>query len=126
MSQELLLKEIGSETDSKAVPSSVRSGLGLLVSGGKRLMMVAVLALPLAVVSYLPSAQAQEEENASEMARQGIDALMKALKLFIDDIPQYAAPEVNERGDIIIRRLNPDSEGSETEKSPSEEDTKDT
>jgi hypothetical protein len=39
--------------------------------------------------------------------------LMRALEAFIDMIPQYEMPEINENGDIIIRRkrhVEPSSE----------------
>ena len=45
-----------------------------------------------------------EDESASELAREGIENLMRALGSFIDMIPQYEPPELNENGDIIIRR----------------------
>lgn len=48
-----------------------------------------------------------EEDDPQELARQGVERLMKALNALIDNIPQYALPEVNENGDIIIRRLRP-------------------
>ena len=38
------------------------------------------------------------------LTRDGIDRLMRALEAFIDLIPQYEMPEINEQGDIIIRR----------------------
>lgn len=49
-------------------------------------------------------AQDSEEESAGELAREGIENLLRALGSFIDMIPQYEAPELNENGDIIIRR----------------------
>ncbi len=32
---------------------------------------------------------------------------MRALEALIDSIPQYEMPEINEHGDIIIRRKRP-------------------
>ena len=49
-------------------------------------------------------AQASEEESPGEIAREGVEHLMRALDAFIDMIPQYETPELNENGDIIIRR----------------------
>lgn len=43
-------------------------------------------------------------EGPGELARDGIERLMQALEAFIDMIPQYEMPEINENGDIIIRR----------------------
>lgn len=57
-----------------------------------------------------PAAPPQErapQERAGELAREAIEKLMQALALVIENLPQYAMPEINERGDIIIRRLNP-------------------
>ncbi len=45
-----------------------------------------------------------ERERAGEMAKEAIEQLMRALELMIESIPQYELPEVNEDGDIIIRR----------------------
>ena len=45
-----------------------------------------------------------ERERAEEMAREGMERIMRALEMLMDSIPQYDLPEVNENGDIIIRR----------------------
>ena len=45
-----------------------------------------------------------DRERAEEMAREAIEQLLRALELMIESIPQYELPEVNEDGDIIIRR----------------------
>ena len=45
-----------------------------------------------------------DRERAEEMAREAIQQLLRALELMIESIPQYELPEVNEDGDIIIRR----------------------
>ncbi len=45
-----------------------------------------------------------ERERAGEMAKEAIEQLLRALELMIESIPQYELPEVNEDGDIIIRR----------------------
>ena len=57
----------------------------------------------------VPSAVARAEEHdqrgrAEEMAREAIEQFMRALELMIQSIPQYEMPEINEDGDIIIRR----------------------
>ena len=48
-----------------------------------------------------------ERERAEEMARNAIERLMRALEMMIESIPQYEMPEINENGDIIIRRKRP-------------------
>jgi hypothetical protein len=49
-------------------------------------------------------AEAETEKTPSEMALEGLSRLMDALNLFIDSIPQYEPPYIDENGDIIIRR----------------------
>jgi hypothetical protein len=71
------------------------------------------MALVLAVLLSSPLAQAQEESpeaedrSAEELAAQGIASLMRALSAFIESLPQYEMPIIDENGDIIIRRKNP-------------------
>ena len=57
--------------------------------------MTAMLAMPV---------QAQDDTGAGDLAVEGISKLMDALRLFVDNIPQYETPEVLENGDIIIRK----------------------
>lgn len=60
----------------------------------------------------------EEKETPSELAREGMDRMLRAIELMIEMIPQYEMPEVLENGDIIIRRKNPpppaDGEGDES------------
>jgi hypothetical protein len=62
--------------------------------------LAAALALATPAVADEPPA----DEGPGELARDGIQRLMQALEAFIDMIPQYEMPEINENGDIIIRR----------------------
>ncbi len=58
-----------------------------------------------AVVSTAPRAAQRDDRAAAEdMAREAIAQLMRALELMIQSIPQYEMPEIEENGDIIIRR----------------------
>ena len=58
-----------------------------------------------AVAPMAPSAAQQDDRGrAEEMAREAIEQLMRALGLMIESIPQYEMPEIEENGDIIIRR----------------------
>ncbi len=50
------------------------------------------------------AAQHDRPGQAEDMAREAIEQLMRALELMIDSIPQYELPEIEENGDIIIRR----------------------
>ena len=52
----------------------------------------------------LLAAQHDEPSRAEDMAREAIEQLMRALELIIDSITQYELPEIDENGDIIIRR----------------------
>ncbi len=59
----------------------------------------------LAALLWLGAAPSSaQDDDLSDQAREGMEQLMRALELFIDRIPQYEAPEMNEDGDIIIRR----------------------
>jgi hypothetical protein len=74
------------------------------------------LATALVVAAAQPAlAQAQspappQEERPGALARDAIERMMRALSLAIENLPQYGLPELNENGDIIIRRLNPRAE----------------
>ena len=52
----------------------------------------------------LHAAEGDQRGRAEDMAREAIEQLMRALELMIDSIPQYEMPEIEENGDIIIRR----------------------
>ena len=56
------------------------------------------------VPTTLRAAEGDELGRAEDMARGAIEQLMRALELMIDSIPQYEMPEIEENGDIIIRR----------------------
>jgi hypothetical protein len=65
-----------------------------------------VLASPLTAQTPPPPPQADSPEA---IAREGLAKLLQALKLFVDNLPNYAAPEIDAEGNIVIRRLNPPS-----------------
>jgi hypothetical protein len=68
--------------------------------------LLGAAALPLA--GYMAAAHAQSDErpqqSPDELAIEGVSRLMQALQLFIQQLPQYEAPVIDENGDIIIRR----------------------
>ncbi len=71
------------------------------------LISVIFLSVFLAVAgapTTLRAAAGDELGRAEDMAREAIEQLMRALELMIDSIPQYEMPEIEENGDIIIRR----------------------
>jgi hypothetical protein len=72
-------------------------------------LAAAALAGPVLAQSPTPPPGPQTEEP-SALAREAIEKMMRALSIVIENLPQYALPEMNERGDIIIRRLNPRAE----------------
>jgi hypothetical protein len=71
--------------------------------------LCAFAAAPSLAQSQAP-APAPQEDRPGALAREAIDKMMRALSLAIENLPQYAPPEFNENGDIIIRRLNPRAE----------------
>jgi hypothetical protein len=74
-------------------------------------LIIPVFLLALALAAGVPAAaradQPSERERAERMAKEAIEQLMRALELMIQSIPQYEMPELNEHGDIIIRRKRP-------------------
>lgn len=62
--------------------------------------LVLVLQAPDAAVADEPS----DRERAEQLAHDAMERLLRAIELFLQSIPQYEMPEVNEHGDIIIRR----------------------
>ena len=77
------------------------------------------LALPAAAIAgdTKPPADPKADQKAEEMAReaermakQAVDKLLGALRMVIDSVPQYEAPEVLDNGDIIIRRKHPEDD----------------
>jgi len=86
-------------------------------------LIAAALLLGLALAGPPPALAADEPpaDRPEELAREGMDRMLRALELIIEMIPQYEMPEVTEEGDIIIRRKRrqadppPDPEVEDTE-----------
>ncbi len=74
----------------------------------RKLLIVRFFCLALALTAGAPGPALadppSDRARAEEMAREAIEQLLRALELMIESIPQYELPEVNEDGDIIIRR----------------------
>jgi len=69
----------------------------------------ACLALALVSTTAAAAESAAREQTADnqapgDMAREGLEQMMRALRLLVESIPQYELPEVLDNGDIIIRR----------------------
>ena len=80
-------------------------------------MLSACLALaPLTALRAQDEApETPPEQTPGEIAREGLEQMMRALRLLVQSIPQYELPEVLENGDIIIRRKHPKPESEEPE-----------
>lgn len=61
--------------------------------------------------------------DAQSLAIEGMEKILKALDLLIQTIPQYAAPEVLENGDIIIRRLHPEDKPKPLDEGQGDDET---
>ncbi len=74
-------------------------------------LIVPALFLALGLAAGAPAGalakDSSEPAQAERMAREALEQLMRALELMIQSIPQYEMPEINEDGDIIIRRKRP-------------------
>ncbi len=68
------------------------------------MIFLAAFLIGAGVPTSLRAAQHDERGRAEDLAREAIEQLMRALELMMDSIPQYEMPEINEHGDIIIRR----------------------
>ncbi len=67
-------------------------------------LLALMIALGLAAPATVAADQQTPHEAPGELAREGVEKLMQALRAVIEKIPQYEMPEINEQGDIIIRR----------------------
>jgi hypothetical protein len=79
----------------------------------KRAFLVPMLGTALALAPEPGAAQQPtpapraEEQSPEALLRSGIENMLRALGLALQNLPQYEMPQVNEHGDIIIRRVNP-------------------
>ena len=60
------------------------------------------------VVDAEPVPVPDVRERAEQAPREGLEDVLRALKLILHAVPQYQMPEVLDNGDIIIRRQHPD------------------
>ncbi len=77
----------------------------------RKLLIIPAFLLALALAAGAPAEahgdQPNDRERIERMAREAIEQIMRTLELMIESIPQYEMPEINEHGDIIIRRKRP-------------------
>ena len=86
---------------------------------------LAFAALTMVLVTSTPcwaQSTAPGTDDAQRLAIEGMDKILKALDLLIQAVPQYAAPEMLENGDIIIRRLHPEEAPKRKPKDNTEDD----
>lgn len=77
----------------------------------RRLLIAAGLALATALAAPAPGlAQDPQQKQPEEMAREGVELLLRALRGFLEAVPQYGLPRVEENGDIVIPRLRRDEQ----------------
>ena len=75
----------------------------------KKLILSGFVALMLSnpTLSY-----AQSNQPPDQLMENGVKMILDAMEIFIQNLPQYEAPEVLDNGDIIIRRKRPKNEKS--------------
>jgi len=59
----------------------------------------------------------QDLERAAEAMRESMGRVLLSLQEVVRQLPRYEAPEINENGDIIIRRRPPEAEDRPGERS---------
>ena len=69
----------------------------------------AALAAVLLAGSPAFAADEPSKQDPQALMTEGMQSLMQAMEMLLMSIPQFEAPTMNENGDIIIRRKNPDS-----------------
>lgn len=69
--------------------------------------LIAMIAVLIAAAAPGPALRAQDRPSVptDAVARAALDALRRTLAEALTGLPHYAAPEINDRGDIIIRRV---------------------
>lgn len=86
------------------------------------LLLAALATTPAAAQAPQQAPQATEPEARApeEMAREGVELLLRALRGFLEAVPQYGLPRIDDNGDIVIPRLRRD----ETLQPPTTEETR--
>lgn len=65
------------------------------------------LAVAALLLASLPAGAQEAPDDPLARAEEGMRQILTALQLMLATIPQYEMPEVLENGDIIIRRVQP-------------------
>jgi hypothetical protein len=69
--------------------------------------LAAMIAAGLPLSAGAQSNLDKQRDRAEEAIREGAEKIVRGLEQLLRSIPQYEAPEVQENGDIIIRRKPP-------------------
>lgn len=83
------------------------------MSAGLRIVTALLLAQAPAAAAEdrplpFPDQQTQEQwQRAEELARKGMEELLRSFELFKESLPEYGTPYVNRNGDIVIPRKQP-------------------
>lgn len=76
------------------------------------------LAVTLALLALPARAQEDVPSSSGELAVEGVGKLIQALEIFIQTIPQFGAPYIDDSGNIVIPRVEspatPDDPAVET------------
>jgi hypothetical protein len=73
-------------------------------------LILAASLVPAAVCAETPPQPYAPDEamrHAEELAREGMDKLLRALETLRDAVPQYGVPYMDKDGNIVIPRLPP-------------------
>ncbi|HZS84311.1 MAG TPA: hypothetical protein VFA50_15660 [Stellaceae bacterium] len=90
--------------------TSLRILLPTLIASG--LVLAAPAARAAASEDDAPAAKFERQMREAEaLLRQGFDKMMGSVETLLRAVPQYEMPQMNENGDIIIRRKRPVEEG---------------
>lgn len=102
-------------------PHSRKRGLGVaLMAAGLAALAVGNGALAAAVqsgqtgqnlaasVEPKPEGPSANPSAPGELAREGVTKILQALEKLLQSVPQYQMPEIDENGDIILRRKRPE------------------
>jgi len=84
------------------------SGMGKAWAAAGLLCLCLAVPPLTAAVAQDASPSEPPQDKPSDLAREGLQQMMRALRLLVESIPQYELPEVLENGDIIIRRKRGD------------------
>jgi hypothetical protein len=60
-----------------------------------------------AAPAFAEAPPAADARRPGEIARQGVDSLLRAFDQFVATLPRYGLPEITPRGDILIPRKPP-------------------